>query len=331
MSINADLHPGILFNLGSSYWQPCTLHAGVKLEVFTALAGQNCSLPELAEKLECNERGLGLLLNALAAMGLVIKNGANYCNAPLAEAFLVKDAPEYAGHIIMHHHHLLDGWAQLDVAVKTGQPAKSRAHDAEKERESFLMGMFNLASTIAPTIAKTVDLSGRRHLLDLGGGPGTYAVHFCQANPSLHATVFDRPTTRPFAEKIAKLYKVESRIEFAAGDFLVDPIPGQYDVAWLSHILHSNTPEECRKLLQKTFLAIKSGGLVMIHDFYLNDTLDGPLFPALFSLNMLINNNGRSYSEAEIREMMSEIGLADITRLPFQGANDSAILAGIKQ
>jgi ubiquinone/menaquinone biosynthesis C-methylase UbiE len=324
-----DLHPGRLFGLGSAYWQPCALHAGVKLEVFTALADRKLSATQLAEELGGNERGLELLLNALAAMDLIIKDGNKYSNTPLAESFLDRNKPDYVGHIIMHHHHLVDGWSRLDEAVMTGQPVEARSHGEERERESFQMGMFNLARAIAPAISGSIELSGRSHLLDLGGGPGTHAVHFCMANPDLKATVFDRASTRPFAEKIATQFGVQDRVDFSAGDFHVDPIPGSYDVTWLSQILHSNSPEECQALIKKTAAVMEPGGLMMIHDFFLNDDMAGPLFPALFSLNMLLNNNGRSYSEQETREMMGEAGLTDIERLPFQGGNNSAILAGI--
>lgn len=328
---NKQLHPGRLFGLASGYWQSCALHAGVKLGVFTALAGQPLTAGGLAGRLAASERGLILLLNALTAMELLEMTGGEYHNSPLAEAFLDRHKPDdYVGHIVMHHHHLVEGWSRLDEAVISGQPVETSSHGEENERESFQMGMFNLAKAIAPAISASIDLSGRRHLLDLGGGPGTHAVHFCLANPELKATIFDRATTRPFAEKIASLYGVEGRVTFAAGDFHRDPIPGRYDVSWLSQILHSNTPEECQTLIKKTATAMEPGGLMLIHDFFLNDDLAGPLFPALFSLNMLINNQGRSYSEQETREMMSAAGLANIKRLGFQGGNDSGILAGVK-
>jgi ubiquinone/menaquinone biosynthesis C-methylase UbiE len=325
-----NLHPGRLFGLGSAYWQPCALHAGVKLEVFTALTNRGLTAPELAEKLGASRRGLELLLNALASMELLDKDESRFRNSPLAEAFLDRNKPDYVGHIIMHHHHLLDGWSRLDEAVMTGLPVETPSHGEEIERESFQMGMFNLAKAIAPAISASIDLSSRRHLLDLGGGPGTHAVHFCLNNPELKATVFDRASTRPFAEKIAAQFEVQDRVDFADGDFHSDKIPGLYDVTWLSQVLHSNSPEECQALIKKTASVMEPGGLMMIHDFFLEDDMAGPLFPALFSLNMLINNQGRSYSEKEIRKMMSDAGLIDIQRLPFEGANDSAILTGIK-
>ena len=329
--LNERLHPGKIFGLASGYWQPAALHAGVKLGVFTALAGQGVTAVELAGRLAASRRGIEGLLNALTAMELLEKTGSEYRNSPLAETFLDRNKPDdYVGHIVMHHHYLVEGWSRLDEAVLSGQPVETSSHGEANERESFQMGMFNLAKAIAPAISASIDLSDRHHLLDLGGGPGTHAVHFCLANPGLKATVFDRATTRPFAEKIASLYGVAERVTFVAGDFNRDPIPGQYDVTWLSQILHSNTPEECQDLLKKTAGVMEPGGLMLIHDFFLDDNLAGPLFPALFSLNMLINNQGRSYSAQETREMMLAVGMVDIRRLAFRGGNDSAILAGVK-
>jgi SAM-dependent methyltransferase len=327
---NDRLHPGRLFGLASAYWQPCALHAGVKLGVFTALAGATLTAAEMAQRLQASERGMELLLNGLTAMDLLEKDGDAFRNTPLAEAYLDRNQPDYVGHIIMHHHYLVEGWSRLDEAVISGRPVETESHDEEKERESFQLGMFNLARAIAPAISGSIDLTGRRHLLDLGGGPGTHAVFFCRANPELKATVFDRATTRPFAERIAARFGVSDRVAFAAGDFHRDPIPGRYDVAWLSQILHSNTPEECLVLLAKTVAVLEPGGLLLIHDFFLDDNRAAPLFPALFSLNMLVNNYGRSYSAQETREMMREAGLTEIKLLPFRGGNDSAILAGIK-
>jgi hypothetical protein len=76
--------------------------------------------------------------------------------------------------------------------------------------------------------------------------PGTFAIHFCRQNPQLTATVFDLPTTRPFAEKTIKRFDLEDRIDFQGGNYLKDEIEGHYDAAWHSHILHAEGPDGCR-------------------------------------------------------------------------------------
>ena len=79
------------------------------------------------------------------------------------------------------------------------------------------MGMFNNAMLQAPKLVDTFDLSKCQNLLDMGGGPGTYAIHFCRHNPQLKATVFDLPTSRPFAEKTIERFDLSDRIDFQGG------------------------------------------------------------------------------------------------------------------
>jgi len=58
--------------------------------------------------------------------------------------------------------------------------------------------------------------------------------------------------------------------------------------------------------------------------------MDGPLFPALFSLNMLLGTpQGRAYSEEQIAEMLSGAGIRQIERMSFQGPTDSGVMMGV--
>ena len=111
------------------------------------------------------------------------------------------------------------------------------------------MGMFNVARQQADKIAAALDLKGRKQLIDIGGGPGTYAVSFCWHNPELKATIFDLPTTEPFARKIVKRFGLAERIDFLSGDFLKGPLPASQDVAWLSLVLHGENPENAQRML----------------------------------------------------------------------------------
>jgi len=325
-----ELNPGYLLELSGSYWAPCTLHAGVRLDVFTIIDNDRFSSADVAQKLGADKRSVEMLLNALAAMELLNKSDNKFSNTPLSASYLVKGSPRYIGHIIMHHQHLVDSWAQLEAAILSGKPVRTRvSHEDDEKRESFLMGMFNIAMNLAPEIVPLVDLSDRRHLLDLGGGPGTYAIQFCLHNPELKATVYDLPTTRTFAEKTIAQFNLTSRIDFKDIDYLEEDIEGQYDVAWLSQILHGEGPEDCRKIIKKTAASLKPGGMILIHEFILDNTMDGPLFPALFALNMLLGTPaGQSYSEKQLKHMLSEAGVGELKRITFESPNDSGIIAG---
>jgi hypothetical protein len=325
--------PPELLKMSGSYWEACTLHAGVKLDLFTPLDKAPATAARLAEQRGLDTRGLGMLLDALTALNLLTKEGESYRATPFAQQFLSRESSSYLGHIILHHHHLVDGWGRLDQAVRSGRPNRQRvSHDSEQmERESFLLGMFNLAMLLAPKVAGQIDLSNRRQLLDLGGGPGTYAIHFCQQNPDLQATVFDLPSTRPIAEKTIARFRLQDRIRFVAGDFQHDPLSGSYDVAWLSHVLHGEGEAGCARMLEKTAAALEPGGALMIQEFILEDSRDKPLFPALFSLNMLLGTpQGKAYSCAEIKSMLSSAGLHRIERLPVELPNGAGVIYGIK-
>jgi predicted O-methyltransferase YrrM len=321
---------GQILETASYYWQVCTLHTGVKLKVFTLLDGKTVSAEKLADEISANARGTEVLLNALTAMGLIVKSADGFTDTDAATKWLSQNSDHYLGHIIMHHHHLVETWDRLDEAVRAGAPVEIESrHNQAERRESFLMGMFNMAMNIAPYLTSEIDLSGQNHLLDLGGGPGTYAIHFCLKNPKLKATIFDLPTTRPFAQKTVESFGLTDRIDFVNGNFLEDPIPGAYDVAWLSHILHGEGPEDCLNIIQKAVSSLKPGGLIIIHEFFLNDEMDGPLFPALFSLNMLgQTQKGRSYSKGQLETMLTTAGVMDIRSIEVVTPNDSAILLG---
>lgn len=340
-----DLSPGPLLSLSGAYWKSCALHAAVALDVFTPLTDGPASAVDLAPGLSCDARALDMLLTAMCGLGLLTRHGDAFALTEQAATFLVRTAPRYQGHIIRHHMNLVESFGHLAQAVQTGKRVRGGQEWAEADRQDFLLGMFNIAMGIAPRLAPRLDhllldaglpgMAGRTRLLDLGGGPGTYAIHFCLALPGLSATVFDLTTTRPFAEATAQRfglgYDQGQRLAFIAGDYTADPVPAGFDVAWLSHILHGEDPGMAADIVRKAADGLNPGGVLLVHEFLLDDSLDGPEFPALFSLNMLLGTDGgQSYSGAQVGQMLVDAGLKGIARLGFNGPNHTGIVAGVK-
>lgn len=328
-----EWNPGLLLATSGGYWSACALHTAVVLDLFSAIGDTVLSAEEIAGKTGSNPRATATLLNALCSLSLLEQRDVGrFGNTSFGKTYLVKESPAYLGYMIQHHHYLLKSWSNLEQTILTGKPVRTSASRSDgKQREAFLMGMHNSASLMAPELVKQLDLSGRSHLLDLGGGPGTYAIHFCRENPGLNATVCDLPTTRLFAEKNIASFGLAERVDFSDTDFLSDEIKGRYDVVWMSHILHGEGPKACGEIIAKAMAVLEPGGLVAIHEFVLDDTLDGPVFPALFSLNMLLGTErGQSYSESQLTDMLAENGAEDICRLPYRGPSASSIIIGRK-
>ena len=325
--------PASLLALSDAYWKGSALQAGVMLDVFSIIGDARKSAADIAAACACDARAMGMLLTALTAMGLLVRDGETYAQTAQARTFLDRRSPRAVCSIIGHHQRIMAAWARLPQAIRTGRavPRDMEPREVAGDREDFLMGMFNLAMAIAPGLAASLDLTGRKRLIDVGGGPGTYAVHFCLAHPQLTASVFDLATSEPFADQVRRRFGVADRVDFVPGDYLRDPIPGGYDVAWLSQIFHAEDPDGCMTILRKTVDALSPGGLVLIHEFMLDDSLDGPEFASLFALNMLVlTPRGQAYTVGEIRDMMTAAGLTDIRLLDFTGPNDSRVLCGVK-
>ena len=324
--------PDRLLELSGGYWQACVLHSAVAMDLFTRLGDERINAWGISHQANADEDAMARLLDALVAMELLTKDGRGYANTPASRTYLCADSDRYLGFIIQHHHHLMESWSRLPEAVSDGKPIEHPARVSPyKRRESFLMGMFNLAMQLAPHLVPQVDFSGCRTLLDLGGGPGTYAIHFCRQYPDLSASVVDLDTTKPFAEETIRRMGMEQRVVFRSCNYVEETFSGNFDAVWMSHILHGESMEGCQRIIQMASDCLNPGGVAVIHEFILDDTMDRPLFATLFSLNMLVATEaGRAYSQGQIIDMFQKAGMVDVQRLEFKGPMDSGLIRAVK-
>jgi SAM-dependent methyltransferase len=241
------------------------------------------------------------LLIACAAMGLVEKDGGLFKNSPLADTYLVAGKPLYQGDIIAHSDNVRHFWDQLEQEICT-QP---RVTDEAANHRNFIMGMHDL--TMGPRgsiFSDNVDLSGRRRLLDVGGGPGTYSILACRKYPELKATVFDLPETIAIAREVIDKERLTESIEFCEGDWEKDDFGVGFDVVLLSNVMHGAGSLAAMKL-RKSWEAMAGGGLLVVQEFLLNDDKAGPLTAALF--NVMVG----AYSGAELVAIIEEAGFIE--------------------
>ena len=314
------------------------LMVAVDLGLFDFLAEEKSAV-ETAAWLKAEPRATGIFLNGLAALGILNKEGDSFRNGDLAARYLVRGSENYRGAIISHMGHTWKrGWEELEETIRVGHPPAADPEkwvDARPERDeaevrAFIWGMHAIARDLAPKVAAKLDLSGVRRLLDLGGGPATYAITFAQANPELAATVFDLPLHLKIArENIAK-NGLTDRVETLAGNFLQDDIGTGYDFIWVSQILHSHDEEHCRLIIAKSVAALKGGGKLAIQDFYLNADGASPTGAAMFGVHMLaVTPRGRAYTHGEVAAWMQAAGLSAPAFI--QSGMDASILVARKK
>ena len=289
-------------------------------------------MPDIFEQIKelgTDSRAAEILLDALTGMGLLKKQKDKYKNSDLASKFLVSGTPYYQGDIIKHADILWQNWSGLDKVVKTGKPY----HQAQ-DHDSFILGMHNIAVLKTNSIIKEIGLKGVKTALDLGGGPGTYAIEM--AKKGIKVTLFDRPETvkiarrvidkiplypplpkgesSPLSREVSGVYPTlkkggeggfKNNISFIQGDFLEDDFGKGYDLIFISQILHAYSEKDCVVLLRKCRKALNDKGRIVIQEFYINEDRAHPLPGALFSINMLVNTEGgRCYSLEEIKNWL---------------------------
>jgi SAM-dependent methyltransferase len=254
------------------------------------------------------------LLGALVASEVLDHEGDRFANGLAAREFLLSRSPESMRTWVS----LIGRWNQtfekLPQSVRTGQPAEiPEEHlgvSADYTRD-FIIGMHDYAIGPGRELARHLDLGGRHSLLDVGGGPGTYSILLAEANPALTCTVLDLPEVVTIAKDVIAEHGLDQRVTTAWADYHTDDFPAGFDVVLVSNVLHQEDRDTCLDILRKARGALDSGGIVVIHAMFLNERGDGPLWPALHNLLMLlVYRGGRAYSVGETIDLLVEAGFA---------------------
>jgi SAM-dependent methyltransferase len=301
----------------SAYRLPQVIMAGLELDLFTAVGGRTWTIAELAKELKVSERGLAILCRNLAMAGLLRKEGAIYRNSRLAATALNASHPSFrGGYLDLMKSHWAD-WFRLLKSVRSGLPIDHEASDSPDYRRRFTWAMHHRTLETAPAIADELNLRRARTFLDLGGGPGTYAMAFLAKNPQLRATVCDREAALAVAKEIAATHRAGKRLTYLPLDFTKAPIPGTYDVIWYSNVLHIYSPEDNQTIFRRALAALTPNGRLIIQDAFLHDR-EG-LYPAeasLFAVSMLLfTEGGNTYSAAEVTRWLKSAGFVQVALL----------------
>lgn len=292
------------------------LFAALEVGLFTHLADRPCTPAELAARTGVVPVRLRTLLHALEGIGLVVRCGETYTNAPACQRYLVSGSPgdygEYfrlqvAQQIYPALLHLDAGIAGTGAAFDTLGGLLSDPDEAR----TFTVAQHAGSLAAARTLAGRVPLDGARRLLDVGGGSGAFSIALCEHNPGLRATVLDFSAVVGIAREYRDAAGLTGRIDLLDGDAVVDDWPGGQDVVLLSYLLSALAEKEIDPVLARAQASLRPGGLLIVHDFMLDDGAPGPAAAALWFLQYLAyRSDTQSFSAADLAGRIRAAGLS---------------------
>ncbi len=306
-----------LQDLAYAHRQSAALHAALELRLFTQVSRGVRTLAEIAQALDVTDANAERLLTACAALGLVVRKGPEFHNAPDVERFLVEGHPDYAGPWLLAAGKDRERWGRLGEALRSKAPPRVLGMYESltvDQARAYHEATYSIGMGAARRFVRLCDLSSRRQILDLGGGSGCYSICAANAHPQLRATIFDLPSVAVVAREFVAKHGLSGRVDAVGGDFTKDELPGRADVVIMASNLPQYGPELIRRVVGKAHDALLPGGEMHLIGETLRPERDGPLGPALWGLaEALDRSTGMAHSESDVVGYLEGAGFVNVS------------------
>lgn len=305
-----------------------------ELDFFSWLAAGPQTNESICRHFGFHARPVDVMTTLFVASGWLQRAGENLSLTDAAREHLVRTSPWFIGpYFPPVKDRPVAG--QLLECLKTGNPASfagrpdhedwHKAMETEAFAKEFTAMMDCRGVLLAQALARNIDLTGRKRLLDVAGGSGVYACSLCAHFPELRATVLDKAPVDRIAANSIRERGLADRVDVIAQDMLTSRFPEGHDVHLLSNVLHDWDVIIVRKLLLSAAVALEQGGLLIVHDTFLNADKTGPLHVAEYSVLLMHVTQGRCYSEQEIADWAGDAGLKLVRHVPTAAVRSALV------
>ena len=307
-------------NIAFGFMASKAMFAGLHLDVFTHLAAGPKTCKNLSEIVGVPANRIVTLMNALNGVGLVELDGNLYANSSGAEAFLSRESKYDFGDYLRFQidqqmypflgqlNEVLDGSLSSDAV-------DSYQHWMSNPEQAALYSNAQHSGSLGPgrTIARTVDLSGAKSLLDVAGGTGAMTIRLLEANPDLTSTIIDFPNVSEIGWRFITEANMTNRVRYIPSNALNVEWPSEQDAILMSYLFSGVPGEEVPRLVQYAFDRLVPGGKFLVHDFMVNDDRTGPVLAALWQLqHMAFTPDAHSVTAGWLKAEMKKVGFIDI-------------------
>jgi len=321
-----------LMRLSTGFRESKIILTANEFDLFTVLSEKRLLSSEIAEKINVNDRAIVVIMDALTAMGFLIKDNSLYRNSEVSERFLVKGKPGYKGDLLKFMNGSWKHWSNLEETIRTGivDLEEDLLNQSQREyNQIYIRAMDNVGRERAERVAKKLDLANAKNMLDIAGGAATYSIAFVKENPKLTSVVLDLPFPLEVASENIEKNELTDRIYTRAESYWNAEYEPEFDLVLISQIIHGLSYSQCAKLVKRSVQALAPGGRMIVLDSILSEDRTFPYHAALFSAYMLATTEqGRSYTFNEVCTWMTDAGLGNIRRIELDV--ESEMIEGVK-
>lgn len=292
------------------------LFAALDLGLFDIIAVEPMRLEKLSEKTGVTNNRMATLVSALTALGFLVRADKAYANAPATQRYLVRESAAFLGD---YYRLQIDKLIFPSLVGLTdgllGKPTQSMRDMLSNPDDAALFSDAQHQGSMGPALllARRVDLSGHKSLLDVAGGSGAFSIVLCQRNQGLSSTLLDFPSVIEVARRYVGAAQLSSRIALMGGDALEDRWPDHQDVVLMSYLLSAVGEPNIPTLFERAWGSLRPGGLLVLHDFMLGADRDGPREAALWFLVYLVQRSDSvSFTADDLVELLQRRGFVDI-------------------
>jgi 2-hydroxy-4-(methylsulfanyl)butanoate S-methyltransferase len=298
------------------------LFAALHIDLFSRLDGGSKSIEEITAETGVPRNRVMTLVTALASIGAVKFAGGKVSNSPAAEQFLVRGAKYDFGDYLRYQidkqmypflqqlNEVVDGTLDADAV-------DSYAHWMSDSDQAVLYSESQHAGSLGPgrTLARRVDLSNAKTLLDVGGGTGAMTISLCNAYPELESTIIDFPNVAEIGWKFVSEANLVNRVRYIPGNAIECEWPTGQSAVLMSYLLSGVPGARLGDLIRMAWQSLEPGGVLMIHDFMVDADRRGPTLAALWQLqHMAFTPDAQSLSLGWLDEKMREADFEIIER-----------------
>jgi ubiquinone/menaquinone biosynthesis C-methylase UbiE len=311
---------GVAERLG---WASDALHAAAvvsaahRLGVLTALTAGPVHAADLARDSHLDVHACTVLLEALAAMGLVDTGTDGRFKSTVPE---LSPLGAFAGSADLLVEAVQSGRAPLECDIPAG------ASQVYPDTVTYLA---TLLGTAADAVAELLHGAGR--ILDVGAGAAGWSLAFVRRDPRCRVTALDLAPVLAVTRRAVAEAGWPDQFEHVAGDVFEVSLPrATYDLALVGNLCHLFDGPANRRLFRRLRPAIQDGGRIAVIDVLPAHDPDTQRSVQLYAAGLLTRTSvGGVHSAGSYQAWLDDAGFRDIRVHEASKAPPVSVVTGV--